>query len=384
MKKCISQILTIVLLLSCSTPKNTVILDLDKPVNINCSKNDNYLIIENVKINNEQNLRNLIFDTGSNGTVIDNSIAKQLNLKTVGKSRLVDITGKKTRVPYVKIDSINISGAIFRNIYATVTDLSLFECQGVDMILGNNVLKKGTWLIDLSANTITLFDGDENYDFSGYQKIPFSYRINLIKIQCELNGKKYRNILFDTGNPTDCLLLKQTDRDNFSLNPYSQWNILYRSINNMQPDTLVRNFYKFPDFKFNDSINSDSSYVRFSRKRSIGLGLFRDNQLVIDYKNQFIGIKKNLTGVDSARKSVGIVFNSFDKNNLIVSGIRLKSSADKMGLILGDTVTAIDNHDADILNNDYCMFIDSINSKIFDTLYLKIKNRQELITLIPE
>jgi predicted aspartyl protease len=379
------NILIIILFLSsCGTPKNTVILDIDKPVIINFSNNDSYIIIENVRINNDLNNRNLIFDTGSNGTVIDISVANDLNLATVGKTRLIDITGKKIRVPYVKIDSINISGAIFRNIYALITDLSMYACEGVGIILGNNVLKKGTWLIDLSANSITLFDRDEYFDFSGYQTIPFSYRVNLIKVKCELDNKKYSNFLFDTGNPTDCILLKEKDRDNFSTAPHSQWKFLYRSINNPKPDTLSREYFLLPDFKFNSSTTLDSVYVRFQRKRSIGLGLFKDNQLVIDYKNKIIGIKNNLSQPDSARKSIGIAFNSFDKNSVIVSGIKLESVADNNGIMLGDTIELVNNLRADKTNVDYCALLDSINSQIFDTLYLKTKKRLDLITLIPE
>jgi len=96
-----------VLLNSCGSPKNTVTLDKTEPIEIGFNQNENYIILENVRINNSLNAKNAIFDTGSNGTVIDNSVVDELNLKTIKKVRLIDITGKKTKVPCVKIDSMN-------------------------------------------------------------------------------------------------------------------------------------------------------------------------------------------------------------------------------------------------------------------------------------
>jgi len=384
MRRKIFQILTIILLLtSCGIPKNTVILDIENPVILKYSKNEDYIIIEKVRINDTLNDWNLIFDTGSNGTVIDKSVAKKLNLKTIRKVRLVDITGKKTKVPFVKIDSINISGAIFKNIYALVSDLSLFECDDVKIILGNNVLKKGIWHIDLSTNKITLYNKKDDFDFSEYKVIPFSYRINLIKIQFELNKKKYRNVLFDTGNPTDCLILKKKDRSNFNSTPSSIIKILYRSINNSLPQIISRDYFILPNFKLNNNTSVDSVYVRFSRKRSMGLGLFKNNQIVIDYNKKLIGVKKNLSQMKSTTKNVGLAFNLFDDSNVVVSAIRLNSSADRMGIELGDTIEIINDLEIYKMNLARCELIDSLNHLVIDTMQLKLVGRNDTIILIP-
>ncbi len=365
---------------SCGSPKNTVILDNSEPIEINYNQNEKYIILENVLINNSAIERNLIFDTGSNGTAIDNSVAQELNLKTIKDVRLIDITGKKIKVPCVRIDSMNISGAVFRNIYALVTDLSLFHCENVKIILGNNVLKTGIWKIDLLQHKIILYNPKTSIDYSGYHQIPFSYRINLIKLQLEFLGNKLKNILFDTGNPS-LLNLLQKDKALSNLKPNYTFELYYRSINKMQPEKITRDYY-FSNIKLN-GFGVDSVLTKYSRKRSIGLGLFMNNTIIIDYKNKLIGIKKPFILKKPSFTNVGITFKSFNNNEIIISTLRISSPADKIGIRVGDKVQKINNFDISEFSLTKCELIDSLNSIIDDTLYLKLEKWNNSRQLIP-
>ena len=365
---------------SCGSPKNTVILDETKPIEINYNQNESYILLENVIINNCAVAGNIIFDTGSNGTVIDNSVAQELNLKTIKKVRLIDITGKKTKVPCVKIDSMNISGAVFRNIYALVTDLSLYNCEDAKIILGNNVLKTGIWRIDLSQHKITLYNPKTKIDYSGFHKIPFSYRLNLIKLQLEYSGKKLRNILFDTGNPS-LLILSQKDKSYNNLKPNYSLELYYQSLNKIQPDKIRLDYY-FSNIKLN-GLELDSVLTKYSRKRSIGLGLFINNTIVIDYKHKLIGIKEPFILKKRTFKNVGITFKSYDNNEIVISSLRLNSPADKVGISVGDKIQKINNIDISKFSLNECELIDSLNSMTKDTLYLKLESWENSKQLIP-
>jgi len=365
---------------SCSSPKNTVILDETEPIEINYNQNESYIILENVRINNSVIAENAIFDTGSNGTVIDNSVAQELNLKTIKKVRLIDITGKKTKVPCVKIDSMNISGAVFRNIYAIVTDLSLYDCENVKILLGNNVLKTGIWRIDLTQHKITLYNPETNFNYSGFHKVPFSYRLNLIKLQLEYSGKKLKNILFDTGNPS-LLILSQKDKSFNNLKPEYSFELFYQSLNKMQPEKKRRDYY-FSNFKLN-SLELDSVLTKYSRKRSVGLGLFKNNTIVIDYKHKQIGIKEPFILKKPTFKNIGITFKSYDNNEIVISSLRINSPADKIGIKVGEKVQKINSSDISEFSLNECELIDSLNSMTADTLYLKLENWENSVKLIP-
>ena len=373
-------IISSILLNSCGSPKNTVHFDNEEPIEINYRQNESYIIIENVILNNSPIARNLIFDTGANGTVIDKSIAENLNLKTIKKVRLVDITGKKTRVPCVKIDSMNIGGAVFKDIYALVTDLSAFNCKNVQVIIGNNVLKTGIWKIDLSKHRITLYNSNKHFDYSNYHKIPFSYRLNLIKLKLEYSGKKLKNILFDTGNPS-ILILSQKDKLTEHLKPEYSFELFYQSLNKIQPEKVRRDYY-FSNIKLY-SLELDSVLTKYSRKRSIGLGLFKNNTIVIDYKHKLIGIKEPFILKKPTFKNVGITFKSYNNNEIIISNLRLNSPADKVGIGVGDKVQKINNTEISEFLLTECELIDSLNSMTNDTLYLKLENWNSSRQLIP-
>jgi hypothetical protein len=372
---------------SCGFLKNTVINDQKESIELSFDSSDVYIIFREIKINSSKVLGGLVFDAGSNGSVIDVSIAKDLHLKTIRKVRCIDITGAKTREPLVKIDSLNIGGAIFRNFYALVADLSIFECENVVGVIGNNLLKTGTWEIDLSQHEITLYNPKTKIDYSGFHKIPFSYRLNLIKLQLEYSGKKLKNILFDTGNPS-VLILSQKDKLLEHLKPEYSFELFYQSLNKMQPEKISRDYY-FSNIKLND-LELDSVLTKYSRKRSVGLGLFVNNTIVIDYKHKLIGIRKPFILQKRTFKNVGmfknvgITFKSYDNNEIIINSLRLNSPADKIGIKVGNKIQKINNIDISEFSLNECELIDSLNSMTYDTLYLKLENWENSIQLIPD
>ena len=283
----------LIILNSCTSPKNTVVNTQKETIEFSFINKKGYIILNNSKLNNIDVKGGLLFDTGSNGSVIDKQIADKLNLEVIRKTRLVDITGKRTRVPLVKIDSLNIEGVIFKNVYALVADLNIFKCDSIIGIIGNNVLKTGIWKINFPEQKIALYNPNEKFDYTGYSKIPFSYRINLIKVQLTYGNRKYRNILFDTGNPS-MLNLSYKDQNIFikkGITPDLKYQLLYSSINDTLPKHIEKQYYFLSNVSFNN-IKMDSVLVSFKRRRSIGTDMFKKSVIVIDYKNRIISIKE--------------------------------------------------------------------------------------------
>jgi hypothetical protein len=354
------------------------------PIEINYNEDKNYIIIENISVNNSPIDGSLIFDTGSQITVIDSSVAKELKLITFKKVALTDIKGKTTKVPCVKIDSMNISGAVFKDIYALVTDLSLFKCQNVKIILANNILKTGIWKIDLTHKKIKLINPKEIFDYSGYYKIPFSYRMNLIKLHITHAGEKISDILFDTGNPNGLILSLRDKESNSKLEPDHRYESYYQSLNDMQLEKIITENYFLSDIKLNEELRVDSVLTNYKRKRLIGLGFFKGNTIVIDYKSQIIGLKKPFNFHKPKSKIIGIAFKTFNRNEVIISALRKNSSADKIGIQVGDKVQIVNNVVISEFPLNECELIDSLNSMTNDTLYLKLEKWNDSKEIIPD
>jgi len=378
--------LFLTLLSSCSSLKRMVVNENITPIEISYLQNDYYIIIDNIKVNSTPIDGNVIFDTGCNLTVIDNSVAQDLNIKTIKKVIHRDISGRMKFVPYVKVESLNVNGAVFRNVYAMVIDLSLFDCENLKIILGDNVLKTGIWKIDMLKHKITLYNQNENINYDGFHKIPFSHKFNWIKLeQFTFNGYELKNIKLDTGNPIPLTLSLKGKIKKETLIPAYSYEYYMRTLNKVQPKKIIEDYY-FTSINLN-GLQVDSVFTVFTKNipfRLIGLNFFKNSTIIIDYKNSLIGIKEPFFMQKPNFENVGISFDSFNDNEVIISTLRLNSPADKLGVKVGDKVQKINGTDISDFSLTKCGLIDSLYLMTKDTLYLKLENWEKPIQLIPE
>jgi hypothetical protein len=73
---------------------------------------------------NDQGPFLFVVDSGAGGTVIDDDLAKKLNLKTIGKALTGDVSGQAPKeMPLVAVDRIGIGSAKFLDSIAVIGDL---------------------------------------------------------------------------------------------------------------------------------------------------------------------------------------------------------------------------------------------------------------------
>jgi len=85
---------------------------------------------------------NFILDTGTNRTIVDQSIARELSLNQVGENTLV-ASGGTVKSSLVEIDKFCVGGYESEKVVAAVQDLRLYSRQyrtGISMILGTDFL----------------------------------------------------------------------------------------------------------------------------------------------------------------------------------------------------------------------------------------------------
>ncbi len=97
-----------------------------------------------------------IIDSGA-PTVIDERLKEELGLKTVKESEVSDSQKNRSRLEFVKLESLAFAGVEVRNSAAVAADLSLFHCLGIDGLLGANVMSHFDWEVDYQLQKIRLY-----------------------------------------------------------------------------------------------------------------------------------------------------------------------------------------------------------------------------------
>lgn len=99
-----------------------------------------------------------LLDTGAI-TVIDDDLADELDLFKVARLKLSDYYEYEQKRWYLKLKSISVLGAKFKDIVAVETDLSVLEEKArikVDGIVGANLLRFACWQINFRDSTLAI------------------------------------------------------------------------------------------------------------------------------------------------------------------------------------------------------------------------------------
>ncbi len=267
--------------LSCKTIFDGVNVSLKEdiiPLSLSSEKNDNWVILNNISIEGRK-IRGLI-DTGSNLTMIDSTFFKEIiPMKYIN---FYDFNNNKSKREVVKIKKLKIGkNIVIKNINAVKINLKKYK-EKVNIIIGNNILKKMVWFIDFKTSEVRV--GKTVKDFKSineYKKIKFNFSSNLIKLDVKHN-QYYKKIIFDTGSKSQInlpirdtiyfnksMLLKTNSYNNYSGNKYKILKIELREID------LANNV------KFNDVLATFG--VGFSR--ILGVDLLQESKIIIDYMN---------------------------------------------------------------------------------------------------
>ncbi len=127
-----------------------------------------------------------VVDSGAGGTVIDDDLAKKLNLKTIGKALTSDASGQAPKeMSLVAVDRIGIGSAIFFDSIAVIGDLDAVwhdQQDGPDGVLAFSTFADCLVTFDyprgkliLEVGTLPPADGQDilEYEFVDDQQIPW-------------------------------------------------------------------------------------------------------------------------------------------------------------------------------------------------------------------
>lgn len=169
-----------------------------KPISIipfTLEKNSIYLYC---KVNDVDSLK-FLFDTGADGSVINESVKNKVNLKIDGESLNIGSNGSNI-VELSSSNTVTIGDLIQNNVSLTIIP---FGTTAFDGIIGTDLMKNYVIEIDYEKKELRFFSPKTyNNDLSLYKKSKLYFPSNYLSIKSSItvNGKKFKGYFgLDTG-----------------------------------------------------------------------------------------------------------------------------------------------------------------------------------------
>lgn len=343
------------------------------------------LIVLPVVINGKQ--YEFLFDTGASNTIISEELAVELGLKVRGRMSIRDSKNNTRKMELTLIDSMAIAGVKFGNISANIIqwpENSAVECVGRDGIIGNNLIRHCNWLIDYKNETLTITDGELIED--GMYTTTMKYPRNRPRFSLTMDSLKLENVLLDVGSGGAL----DVSKDIYSKNKladmkYPQNKEVDGSSQGLFGASLdtVLNF--MPDSIHIEGWSIYNPVVEVERKPGAKIGnlILRNGRLMLDYKNEVIGIApykletKYKTGPSLAFVPL------LKSGEMTISTVVKGSDAWNAGLRHGQKVTSLNGKSIDEYPQSYCDYFSLLFNDVLkrDTIALTIDGMENEIRI---
>lgn len=298
--------------------------------------------------------RKFILDTGA-PTSISENLSRELNSKLLQKIEITDQSGMKDSVNVVSLSYLKINDIVFRDTPAVAKNSKLlYECYGVDGIVGSNLLRNSVVQFNDHTKTVVITDDPKLLNFnrkdgakmevSTVQSNPYVW-IKLRKGKAVANEK----ILFDTGDNEFYTL---------AVNAYEQISkqlVLFELIAQntgsyslgLHGSAIKANnvLVNIPQLEVNDmkfkNVMARSTYSGASR---FGSGILKYGKVTLDYINKKFYIESFSNDPEIiTKKTTWQIDPTLNNDRLVVGIIWDKSLEDKINV--GDEIIRFDNID---------------------------------------
>ena len=342
------------------------------------------LPIIKIKINEIE--YNFLVDTGA-PTVLSTELYKSLNLKSLTTSGVQDSSGNEKEENYVLIDNIKINNINFQNIGAISTDFNkVFEvkCLNLDGIIGSNLMSLAIWEFDYAAQTITITNNRNNLNIDKKSDVlSFKPKKNqgIPKVDVFINNKKAKRITFDTGSTSDFSM---------SLNEFSDVVLNSENIETFGNSSTGiygkgadrKSLYSKVNSIKLGTINLQNQILNFevNASRTIGNKFLKNYKVVIDWNLNQINLTK-ISNYDSSQLNKYGFGYKIQNKKLYIGIIFKKSEAEKKGIQINDEIIAINELNVtNLTDEDLCNFIFNDITKEGENIKIDILRKGKKLT----
>lgn len=343
-------------------------------------KTINGFIVVEMTIGNKKG--NFILDTGAS-TMLDESFAKDLTYKILGKRKNIDTQGKKKLLKTAVFANLSVGGIDFQNIVASVSDLAIVNilktknCMEVSGLLGANVMNKGVWHIDYRNQKITISDSRDSIPLQDNKHVIgfTSSGSGTPLVRLSSNGKYLGEARLDTGNSGDFEISKSSASPLLPLKKSIKRYGFTSGVFGMYIDTTYTTL--LPKLTFGQNFETKNTSVAISSRLTgaplIGYEFLKHYIVTIDWKYQEITFSDYQPSLENRNFTFGFS-PLYENGKLLIGSLIEQSAADKAGLKLNEQIVKINGINCEkMTQSDYCDFR---NQKILaksDSLELTIK-----------
>lgn len=341
-------------------------------------------ILLKVKMNDNDQELDFVFDTGASTGVIDKTTAEELGLKSTEKVRVPGAGGIETydliRNQQLKInDQLDLSLQFMVSVDMTrFHEVSDEKYQG---IIGYNLIRQNIMKIDYENEELVVYKSLEDIDLTGYQMIPFEFHsgaIPKIKLSFILNGKEYTgDVLFDSGAAQTLSINTPFVKKN-DLRTQADKKVVRKSENLGSTSTseiIAIESVKIGKFSLDDLsiiLSNDSKGVS-SYDNMLGIlggRIIRRFKVILDYRSSKMYIKPNALYKESFDFPMSTLRMKKISGKIVVESLQEDSLEYKAGLRSGDIILAMNDKSSNKLQ-DY----KEILKKEGETIRIKVMTK---------
>lgn len=353
-------------------------------------------IIIEVKINNK--VRKFILDTGAPTSVSEKLLAES-GYREIRRLPIHDANGKDSEIDIIQLPEFSIGNITFVDSYALkLTDMSLFECFGVEGIIGSNSLRNSVVEFDFKNKKITLTNQIKNLGYSKLKpkKLHFYDRQSspVLDIKMKLGYLTFNEeVLFDSGDDSFYSL---SNRNLSKLLETIEKKEIPAELHNTKTSDLLgiiassngsfslslngnanqNDYYKFKihDFIFGTTrFDNVIATTTFGTNSRIGAEILNYGKLTLDYKRKkyYFQPYDNHTTIDVNHKFESF-FPTYENEKFIVGIIWDEKIKDKVKV--GDEILKINEVDFTKLSKCDIFISDFSDLKKASTLRLTFKD----------
>lgn len=271
-----------------------------KPIeSIPFSIENNHIYIK-VKVNEIDSLK-FLFDTGADGSVINQESIKKLKLNITGKS--INTGSNGTNEVEESAHNEMLLGSIHKKeIIFTIIPFGTDEFDGV---IGTDIMKGHIIELDYHNQVINLYDkNDKNINYDGYTKLKMYTDIypTYVKSTLIIKGKKYKGLFgIDTGAGDALTLASPFAKNNSFIDKMTKigsaqgqgsdgsiWEVPI--VLCPEIEFAEKHFYRIPTMLSNatEGIDASDNFYGF-----YGNAFLKKFNMIIDYNNKLIYFRLN-------------------------------------------------------------------------------------------
>lgn len=294
---------------------------------------------------------NILLDSGAGATVLDSTLASDLELEGSGRLPVMGIGGTR-EFSFVKVPSYSVAGALLNDQYLAVIPLAeeFYPSTGerIDLILGYDFLSRFVTRIDYGSETITLFDPDSFLIPPDISVVPAARTMSLLSVEALLEDSIPINLLLDTG-AGGCIHLTpgffEKHPDFLQNRPSFKTEIIgiggEESIIGFRVSSVTLGDFSVPG-GICSSFNGGDIFNQFDG--ILGAGILSRFIIYLNYNSSSVFLEPSALfheGLPETLTGMGL---EIAENELVVSMVVEGSPADDGGVIKGDVLLEIDGH----------------------------------------